>query len=482
MTCIRDRFVSHCTCVFLAAGAVTAPAVSQCEPTWDTTLGNPGISAGYIQPMVAWNSGSGEKIYVGGSATGIGGIAAGKFLATFNPQTGAWSALGSGIGQGSTNAFLTKILPWNDGTGSKLYVSGQFATAGGLTSANSLAVWNGSTWSGLGAGFTQAVARVTYDMLPVDFGAGEKLCLCGNWSQIGGVTAGGLAIYDPTGGGSFSPLGNGIGLSGAFSPFAESMILFNDGSGPAIYIAGRFEGVDGVPVSNVARYRLSTGQWESFGQPLIPTSITNNNTSWIVFNDGSGPKLYLGGQQFRINGIGQVFNVAKWNGSTWSGVGQVTSGRVTDLAVFDDGNGPTLYACGTAFFEVGYFAKLVNGLWEPVLGGGVNNPAVGGGFASAFGMYVWGDELLVGGNFSQVGGQDPTTGIGEGVPIPAKGLAAVVACGSKCPSDLDGDGTIGQTDLAVLLGAWGTVTGDVDGDGTTGQTDLALLLGSWGPC
>lgn len=47
--------------------------------------------------------------------------------------------------------------------------------------------------------------------------------------------------------------------------------------------------------------------------------------------------------------------------------------------------------------------------------------------------------------------------------------------------DVDVDGIVGQTDLAILLGAWGSVGGpaDVDGDGIVGSTDLAILLGAW---
>ena len=51
-----------------------------------------------------------------------------------------------------------------------------------------------------------------------------------------------------------------------------------------------------------------------------------------------------------------------------------------------------------------------------------------------------------------------------------------------CPSDLDGDGIVGASDLAILLGAWGTANADLDGDSMTGASDLAILLGSWGSC
>ena len=51
--------------------------------------------------------------------------------------------------------------------------------------------------------------------------------------------------------------------------------------------------------------------------------------------------------------------------------------------------------------------------------------------------------------------------------------------------DLDGDGSVGPTDLAVLLSAWDSKWGskggdaDLDGDGIVGATDLARLLAAW---
>jgi len=54
-----------------------------------------------------------------------------------------------------------------------------------------------------------------------------------------------------------------------------------------------------------------------------------------------------------------------------------------------------------------------------------------------------------------------------------------------CLGDLDGSGTVGAFDLAVLLGAWGVCEGcsaDLNGDGVVGAFDLALLLGAWGEC
>lgn len=56
----------------------------------------------------------------------------------------------------------------------------------------------------------------------------------------------------------------------------------------------------------------------------------------------------------------------------------------------------------------------------------------------------------------------------------------------NCAEDLDFDHQVGASDLAALLGAWGTAPengfADLDGDGEIGAGDLALILGSWGTC
>ena len=51
------------------------------------------------------------------------------------------------------------------------------------------------------------------------------------------------------------------------------------------------------------------------------------------------------------------------------------------------------------------------------------------------------------------------------------------------PADLDGDGSVGAGDLAILLAGWGACAGcpaDLDGDGSVGASDLASLLAAWG--
>ena len=54
------------------------------------------------------------------------------------------------------------------------------------------------------------------------------------------------------------------------------------------------------------------------------------------------------------------------------------------------------------------------------------------------------------------------------------------------PGDLDGDGSVGVSDLLILLGNWGPCPdcndclADLDEDCVVGVKDLLILLGNWG--
>ncbi|NNF43962.1 MAG: hypothetical protein HKN62_13145 [Phycisphaerales bacterium] len=62
-------------------------------------------------------------------------------------------------------------------------------------------------------------------------------------------------------------------------------------------------------------------------------------------------------------------------------------------------------------------------------------------------------------------------------------LEALLA--ASCPADLDGDASVGFSDLLRMLAFWGVCEGcpeDLDGSGDVGFTDLLMVLGSWGDC
>ena len=66
-------------------------------------------------------------------------------------------------------------------------------------------------------------------------------------------------------------------------------------------------------------------------------------------------------------------------------------------------------------------------------------------------------------------------------------MPSVIASASSCPGDLDGDGQINLSDLAILLAHYGQTgtyaDGDLNCDGVVDLSDLAILLASYGtPC
>jgi FG-GAP repeat len=63
--------------------------------------------------------------------------------------------------------------------------------------------------------------------------------------------------------------------------------------------------------------------------------------------------------------------------------------------------------------------------------------------------------------------------------------SAYVIDSLACEGDLDVDGDVDATDLAVLLGAWGACqccVEDLNNDGTVDASDNSILLGAWGDC
>jgi hypothetical protein len=146
-----------------------------------------------------------------------------------------------------------------------------------------------------------------------------------------------------------------------------------------------------------------------------------------VYDDGGGEALYVGGYEF--NAPGQPMgNVSKWDGQQWTTVGPLYDGRCTSLCVFDDGSGPGLYRTGNAFWELGYFAKLVNDDWEMV-GGGITKDPYSSPWPSTHGLCVWDDALYISGYFNRAGGFQ---GVGG---LPCGDIAAWV--GSESPISIE---------------------------------------------
>ena len=427
----------------LAAVASLAPAaMAQCLPAWDTAIGNPGVADGYVQPFFVWDDGAGEDLYAGGSFTSIGGAPDTAYVARWDGS--AWSGLGStGISAGTSNAFLTSFESFDVDGSDALIVGGFFSSAGGLADTMSIAAWDGSDWVSMEPGF--ALFDAIWAMTTGDLGDGDRLYVGGAFEGIGGSTGAGVAQWD---GSSWSPVGGG----GTFVGTVFGTVIFDDGTGDALYAGGRFNTIDGESIPLLARFR--DGAWEEVEAGLVATSPVGDAGQLAVFDDGTGPALYVGGRSFFAASTSDQADVYKWDGSEWSGVGQDFTGIVTDLFVWDDGSGPALYMT-TSSSDLGRVARLEGDTWVTVDGG------VSGG--SAFGLGEWNGDLYLGGSFDTVNGN------------PASGVVRRDGCPPDvCVADCTGDGTLTIFDFLCFQNAFaaGDLAADCDGDGSLSLFDF----------
>lgn len=374
------------------------------ECGWETSLGNPG---GSVNALGVWNG----ELYVGASQAGsFGGVPGG--VQRIDLGTGVVSPLGS---TELVDGFVNEFVAYDAGDGEKLYIVGAFngIRFGGseLPDSRGLVAWDGSTTTTIpGSPFAE----------PLVFG------------QAGVVWNGQLAVGGA--GGAIDPpqkpvlaLWNGTTwqvwreeFEGTVAPVILTMAEFQGD----LYFAGRFDRIrvpDGGGGEIVTESKNVMGyDGASFfsvgGGVQRGTSPVSQVLALEVFDDGSGEALYIGGRfDQSVSGM-PMFAVAKWDGSTLSAVGAgfPMPNEVRDLAVYDDGHGPALYAVGTFPADtlgtpMRRLAKLSDGEWIEVAGGIGENPLRARTLPDG--------TLAIGGSFSEVGA--------EGVPGsgPANGLA-----------------------------------------------------------
>ncbi len=175
----------------------------------------------------------------------------------------------------------------------------------------------------------------------------------------------------------------------------NAAVIFDDGTGPALYVGGSFTTVNGVTMNRVAKYDGHV--WTALGP-----GFSNSVNALYVWNN----QLYAGGT-FTASGSGGAAvtcnRVARWTGSAWTSLGTGTnnglSGTVNALTAY---NGE-LYVAGL-FASAGTTTGVANiARWN-----GTSWNIVGSGFnaeVNALKVYNDGasDKLVAGGIFTTSG-------------------------------------------------------------------------------
>lgn len=551
---------------FATAGGVTTNHIARWDGASWSHVGH-GMS-GRVSALTVFDDGSraGPVLYAGGDFMRAGGITVNN-LAKWDGAS--WSSAGSG-----TSGTVRALTVFDDGSGLALHVGGNFSTAGGVT-VNRIAKWDGQAWSPLGGGIAGILVSEVNALTSFDAGLGPVLIAGGNFTTAGGRPAQKLALWDGSewmpsprpagpdapvralevfddgggpalyaagrfttaGGAPASAIARWDGDSWSAVPGAPIEIftlkVFDDGTGPALYAAGQFTNAGGVAVNNIAKWY---GQaWAPLGSGLANLFGTGARVLALeVFDDGGGPALYAGGL-FSFAGGAPALSIAKWDGQSWSPVGDGVTGTIESLAVYDDGGGAALYAggsmSGAGAAPVNNIAKWNGSEWSPV-GVGVNARVsvmkafddgdgaklfVVGGFTvagdieasriarwdggawtpagegisgvlltfplSLNAMVVFEDQgvpaLIVGGSFGSAGGVSTNNhGVWRACPVATP----------PCPGDINGDGDVNGVDLLMVLNSFGdcppaaACPADLNADGAVNGADLLILLKDFGVC
>jgi hypothetical protein len=413
----------------LALGALATVAGAQpCEPRWSDEFG---IGA---DARVNALEATSRELYAGGDFTSIGGAPAARVA---RHEDGAWAPLGAGFTQPTSchgqPPFVWSLLNVELPSPSGLVAGGALPDVGGA-----LGLWDGAEWRSLGdfrVTCCPDTCPAAFALATFDDGRGPALYVAGSFDQ----PENGIARWD----GQWKGLGTGlIGLFGPGLLTGRSLLVHDDGSGPALYVGGSFHSAGGAAVQNIARWRSS--EWTDVGGGL--GMLVGALTELEI--DGR-PQLIAGG------GFGATGEIWRWDGAVWTRMGGVFNDPIRALAVFDDGSGLGLYAGGA--FTVYNGAPIRNLArwdkrgWVEVVGGA-------GGAVTALETQphkgVW--SLLVGGSFLSVG-----------AGVPSQRIARLIGCAPVCYADCDRSGELTFFDFLCFQNLFAAMDpgADCDGDG-----------------
>ena len=370
----------------------------------------------------------GNIAYLGGNFSSVGGETRNN-LAAINLNTGnvtGWNPNANGI------VYAVTASP----DGSLIYAGGSFSTVGGTTRRR-LAALNASnanvtSWN--------PVPSATVESIDVD---GNTVYIGGNFQDVGGTPVRYAAAVNATTGNadsSFDPNPNGSVNVIAVAP-----------DGDTVYLGGNFSRIDGTNRPNAGAVNPANGNVTSWN-PDAPHVVLD----LAVSADSSQIFLAIGGPWSDGGNLASAHSAA--NGATlWS---HQSDGDLQAVAAAND----RVYFGGHFYLSGGApFNKLVS--YNPATGARDNNWAPGAN--SAFGIWALtyaGNRLLVGGDFSQVGGVNqahfavfPGNGGGNQAP----GATFNWSCdGLTCAFDAS---AAGDTDGVIVDYEW------VFDDGSTGS-------------
>lgn len=233
------------------------------------------------------------------------------------PAVGDWEALGEG---GSAFGYYISSIVI---VGSDVFVGGGFQNADSIPEADYIARWDGSAWHALSSNGNRdgSLKNVVYTL----YHDGAFLYVGGNFTDVnnnGAILSAAdcIARWDGT---NWSAMGNN---GGPGNGSLNSQVRSITGDGTNIYVGGSFTNVNnnGTVLSEADNLAMWDGSnWSALGNSGAGVGAFDK-TVWAL--DLYGSTLYAGGDFTNAGGDPEADFIAKWNGATWSALGNNGAG------------------------------------------------------------------------------------------------------------------------------------------------------------
>ena len=118
-------------------------------------------------------------------------------------------------------------------------------------------------------------------------------------------------------------------------------------------LGGDFTLAGGASANRIAK-------WDGSSWSKLANGVNGTVHALAVFDHGTSPMLYAGGEFFEAGVLQDADFVARWNGSGWFSFGASgLNGAVHALTVRDDGSDAALYLGGSFTVAGGLSAKRI---------------------------------------------------------------------------------------------------------------------------
>lgn len=230
----------------------------------------------------------------------------GRKLAAWNGTT--WRELFSEIGSDrGFDPWVSAIYVSAEGENPSIYIGGFFSSINNQKTYRHLARWDGQAWSPISNDLNDRIfiPNITR-FAEFDAGDGSRLFVVGN--------------HDPenlwfVGDDELTSMGRSGSSDGGYT-LGGDLLVWDDGGGNALYACGAFDRFrpegdsEWLPLKSLGRWNGES--WSSVGDGLTRPSRRNTaGNAMVVFNDGRGEALYVGGEMSAAGGV-SVNNIARW--------------------------------------------------------------------------------------------------------------------------------------------------------------------------